>query len=151
MYKKISFRSVSKPGPGNRAGFFIARTLGTQKRLGFWGLDAGGPQTQAFSGRRLPAPPPQNQQRSEDNAQFRKGQSGNPAGRPPSAGTSWKSDVRLRVRHMIAQGKAHPDERFFYVRGGAKHASCRACYVPVRGAAGFAFCQPAQIDDEGSL
>jgi hypothetical protein len=26
MYKKISFRSVPKPGPGNRAGFFIART-----------------------------------------------------------------------------------------------------------------------------
>ena len=26
MYKKISFRSVPKPGPGNRAGLFIART-----------------------------------------------------------------------------------------------------------------------------
>jgi hypothetical protein len=26
MYKKISFRSAPKPDPGNRAGFFIART-----------------------------------------------------------------------------------------------------------------------------
>src|ERR1700730_2856961 len=26
MHKKISFRSVPKPGPGHRAGFFIART-----------------------------------------------------------------------------------------------------------------------------
>jgi hypothetical protein len=24
-------------------------------------------------------------------------------------------DVRLRVERMIAQGKAHPDDRFFYV------------------------------------
>ena len=24
-------------------------------------------------------------------------------------------DVRLRVKRMIAQGKAHPDDRFFYV------------------------------------
>jgi hypothetical protein len=31
MYKKISLRSVPKPGPGNRAGFFIARTRGTPK------------------------------------------------------------------------------------------------------------------------
>jgi F0F1-type ATP synthase gamma subunit len=26
-----------------------------------------------------------------------------------------ESDVRLRVERMIAQGKAHPDDRFFYV------------------------------------
>src|SRR5437588_11863894 len=33
-------------------------------------------------------------------------------------------------------------------RGGAEHACCRPCYGPVRRAAGFAFCQPVQIDDE---
>jgi hypothetical protein len=26
-----------------------------------------------------------------------------------------KSDVRLRVERMIAQGTAHPDDRFFYL------------------------------------
>ena len=26
-----------------------------------------------------------------------------------------ESDIRLRVERMIAQGKAHPDDRFFYV------------------------------------
>ena len=26
-----------------------------------------------------------------------------------------ESDVRLRVERMIARGKAHPDDRFFYV------------------------------------
>ena len=36
-------------------------------------------------------------------------------------------------------------------RGGGDHACCRACYGPVRGAAGFAFCQPVQKGDEGSL
>jgi hypothetical protein len=71
MYKRISFRSVSKPGPGNRVGFFIARTRGTPKRrthLIWW-----------------------------DEEEER------------------ESDVRLRVERMIAQGKAHPDDRFFYV------------------------------------
>src|SRR5207302_10272507 len=38
----------------------------------------------------------------------------------------------------------------FTFRGGAEHACCRPCYVPVRRAGGFAFCQPVQIDDEGS-
>ena len=57
MYKKISFRSVPKPGPGNRAGFFIARTRSARKTPWvFLGPDARGPPTQAFSGRRLPAP-----------------------------------------------------------------------------------------------
>ena len=40
---------------------------------------------------------------------------------------------------------------FSTFRGGAEHACCRACYVPVWGAAKFAFCQHVQIDDEGSL
>ena len=40
---------------------------------------------------------------------------------------------------------------FSTFRGGAEHVCCRPCYGPVRGAAGFAFSQPVQIDDEGSL
>ena len=31
------------------------------------------------------------------------------------AGEESESDVRLRVERMIAQGKAHPYDRFFYV------------------------------------
>jgi hypothetical protein len=63
---------MSKPGPGNCAGFFIARTRGTQNHVIWW----------------------DEEQESE-------------------------SDVRLRVERMIAQGKAHPDDRFFYVFVGA--------------------------------
>jgi hypothetical protein len=66
---------VPKPGPGNRAGFFIARTrlksryaANAAPHLIWWGEE----------------------EESE-------------------------SDVRLRVERMIAQGKAHPDDRFFYV------------------------------------
>ncbi len=74
MYKKISFRSVPKPGPGNRAEFFIARTrekpLRRKRRTHVIWWDA--------------------EEESE-------------------------SDVRLRVERMIAQGKAHPYDRFFYV------------------------------------
>ena len=75
MYKKISFRSVPKPGPGNRAGFFIARTrlkspLRRERRTHVIWWDE--------------------EEESE-------------------------SDVRLRVERMIAQGKAHPCDRFFYV------------------------------------
>jgi hypothetical protein len=59
------------------------------------------------------------------------------------------------VERMIAQGKANPDDRFFLLlftfRGGAEHACCCACYVPVLDAAGSAFCQPVQIDEGGSL
>jgi hypothetical protein len=82
MYKKISFRSVPKPGPGNRAGFFIGRTRGTPKTPWFFEAPTPGPQTQAFSARRLPAPKPQNQQRSEENAAISerpKRKSGRPA------------------------------------------------------------------------
>jgi hypothetical protein len=72
MYKKISFRSVLKLGPGNRAGFFIART-----RL-----------KSRYAANAAPM---------------------------SSGGTRSESDVRLRVERMIAQRKAHPDDRFFYV------------------------------------
>ena len=69
MYKKISFRSVPKPGPENRAGFFIARTRGTPKTPWvFWGPDAGGPNASVFWPPPSRTPKPQNQQRSEENA-----------------------------------------------------------------------------------
>jgi hypothetical protein len=54
MYKKISFRSVPKPGPGNRAGFFIARTRGPPKTPWvFLGPNAGAPNASVF----WPPPP----------------------------------------------------------------------------------------------
>ena len=74
MYKKISFRSVPKPGPGNRAGFDCAdaveKPLRRERRTHVIWWDE--------------------EEESE-------------------------SDVRLGVERMIAQGKAHPDDRFFYV------------------------------------
>ena len=45
------------------------------------------------------------------------------------------------------RGRGHPKN----ARGGAEHACCCACYVPVRGRRDLLFCQPVQIDDEGSL
>ena len=75
MYKRISFRSVPKPGPGNRAGFFIARTrLKSRYAANAAPMSSGGTR----------------EKESE-------------------------SDVRLRVERMIAQGKAHRYDRFFYV------------------------------------
>ena len=74
MYKKITFRSVPKPGQGNHAGFFIART-----RL-----------KSRYRERRTHVIWWEEEEESE-------------------------RDVRLRVERMIAQGKAHPDDRFFYV------------------------------------
>jgi hypothetical protein len=74
MHKKISFRSVPKPGPGHRAGFFIART-----RL-----------KSRYAANAAPCHLVGREEESE-------------------------SDVRLRVERMIAQGKAHPYDRFFYV------------------------------------
>jgi hypothetical protein len=66
--------------------------------------------------------------------------------------SEWVKKVRavcgIGMLRRCMQGKAHPDDRF---RGGAEHVCCRPCYGPVRGAAGFAFSQPVQIDDEGSL
>ena len=119
MYKKISFRSVPKPGPGNRAGFFIARTRGTPKNaLGFLGPNARGPKRKRFLAAASPHPKPQNQQRSEDNApisQRPNRKSGRPAVIWWDEEEESERDVRLRVERMIAQGKAHPDDRFFYV------------------------------------
>jgi hypothetical protein len=115
-------------------GFSLRGRGAPQKRWFFWGPTPAA-QTQAFSGRRLPAP--QNRKTSRGvrrMPQFRKGQSGNrPAGRRARA-----TARRARCRTCL-------------FRGGAEHACCRACYVPVRGPAGFAFYQPVQIDDEGSL
>jgi hypothetical protein len=73
--------------------------------------------------------------------QSRKGQSGNPAGRPPGS--------RNRATSMVQKLLEGAAENISF-RGGAE-AACCACYVPVRGAAGFAFCQPVQKGDEGSL
>src|ERR1700730_12660871 len=119
MYKNISFRSVPKPGPGNRAGFFIARARGTPKTPWVFGPQRRRPQTQAFSGRRLPAP-----QTAKPAEEW--GECPNQAGEGP--------------RQFGGAGA---------FRGGAEHACCCACYVPVRRGAGFAFCQPVQKGDEG--
>jgi hypothetical protein len=74
MYKKISFRSAPKPGPGNRRVFHCAdaveKPLRRERRTHVIWWDA-----------------------EEDS----------------------ESDIRLRVERMIAQGKAHPYDRFFYV------------------------------------
>jgi hypothetical protein len=120
MYKKISFRSVPKPGPGNRAGFFIARTRGAPKTPWvFWAPTPGAPKRKAFSGRRLSAPQtPEPSRRSEENApisQRPNRKSGRPAVIWWDEEEESERDVRLRVECMIAQGKALPDDRFFYV------------------------------------
>jgi hypothetical protein len=104
--------------------------------------------------------------------QFRKGQSGNPAGRPPGSrnrATSMVQNLREGAAENIAKRAAQlaeegnvaairicmnrlsPVGQHNTFRGGAEHACCRACYGPVRGAAGFAFSQPVQTGDEGSL
>ena len=119
MYKKISFRSASKPGPGNRAGFFIAWTRGTPKTPWvFWGPNAGGPKHKRFLAAAFPHPKPQNRQRSKENAPI----SQRPNRKSGRQAVIWwdeeeesERDVRLRVERMIAQGKAHPYDRFFYV------------------------------------
>jgi hypothetical protein len=60
-----------------------------------------------------------------------------------TSGCGWSAWLRKARRTLTTAS--------FTFRGGAKHACCRACYGPVRGAVGFAFSQPIQIDDEGSL
>jgi len=58
----------------------------------------------------------------------------------------------LRPRRRGPQKQAFPGRRLPGTpkSQGAEHACCRPCYVPVRGAAGFAFCQPVQKGDKGS-
>jgi hypothetical protein len=97
MYKKISFRSVPKPGPGNRAGFFIARTRAPQKRLWFFEAPTPGAPKASVSW----PPPPRHPERRTHLIWWDEKES--------------ESGVRLRVERMIAQAKAHPDDRFFYV------------------------------------
>jgi hypothetical protein len=119
MYKKISFRSVPKPGPGNRAGFFHCADGAPQKTpLVFEAPTPGAPKRKRFLAAASPHPKPQNQQRSEDNAPI----SERPKRKSGRQAVIWwdeeeesERDVRLRVERMIAQGKAHPDDRFFYV------------------------------------
>ena len=101
MYKKISFRSVPKPGPGNRAGFFIARTRAPQKTpLVFEAPTPGAPKRKRFE------KPLRRERRThliwwDEEEEESESES--------------ESDIRLRVERMIALGKAHPDDRFFYV------------------------------------
>src|ERR1700730_10720698 len=105
--------------------------------LGFLGPQRQGPQTQAFSGRRLPAPPNRKTSRGVRRRmpQFRKGQSGNPAGRPPGS--------RNRATSMVQNLLEGAAENISF-RGGAEHACCRACYVPVRGRRDSLFVNPFQ-------
>jgi hypothetical protein len=95
--------------------------------------------------------------------QFQKGQSGNPAGRPPGS----RNRATIMVQNLLEGAVENIAKRAAQLaeEGNvaairmcmnrlspvAEHACCRACYVPVRRAAGFAFSQPVQIDDEGSL
>jgi hypothetical protein len=120
------------PSPARETtlGFSLRGRGAPQKRLGFFGGLTRGPQTQAFSGRRLPAP-----QRS--------------GGECPNFGKA-KSEIRPAGRRARATAR-RARCRTCSFRGGAEHACCRACYVPVRGPAGFAFYQPVQKGDEGSL
>jgi hypothetical protein len=118
MYKKISFRSVPKPGRGNRAGFSL-RGRGTQKTpLVFQAPTPGAPKRKRFLAAASPHPKPQNRQRSKENAPI----SQRPNRKSGRQAVIWwdeeeesERDVRLRVERMIAQGKAHPYDRFFYV------------------------------------
>jgi hypothetical protein len=115
------FSLRGRGAPRKRLGFFGAPTPGAPNTSVFWPPPSRTPNRKTSRGvRRMP--------------QFRKGQSGNPAGRPPGSHNRATSTVQNCS-----------------FRGGAEHACCRACYVPVRGPAGFAFYQPVQKGDEGSL
>ena len=84
--------------------------------------------------------------------QFRKGQSGNPAGRPPGSRNRATSmvqsllegaaeNIAKRAAQLAEEGNVAAIRIFIRLRfrGGAEHACCRPCYVPVRGAAGIRF------------
>jgi hypothetical protein len=85
------------PSPARETapGFSLRGRGAPQKRLGFFWGPTRGPQTQAFSGRRLPAPQtPKPAEEWRRMPQFRKGQSGNPAGRPPGSRNRATSTVQ---------------------------------------------------------
>jgi hypothetical protein len=116
--------------------------------------------------------------------QFQKGQSGNPAGRPPGSRNRATSmvqnllegaaeNIAKRATELAQEGNVaairmcmnrlspigqHNPVAFELPPihspqdcGGAEHACCRPCYLPVRVAVEFAFCQSVQRGDEGSL
>src|SRR5438876_4230210 len=117
MYKKISFRSVPKPGPGNRAGFFIARRRGTPKTP--WLLEARrrGPKRKRFLAAASPHPKPQNQQRSEENAPISerpKRKYGRPAARLAQARDEHDAE------HDRGRGGKHSQARRLAGRGGQR-------------------------------
>jgi hypothetical protein len=73
---------------------------------------------------------------------------------PTSAANGLKKSARsaaLECYDAARKARCILMTAFSTFRGGAEHVCFRACYVPVWGAAEFAFCQPVQIDDEGSL
>ena len=122
MYKKISFRSVPKPGPGNRAGFFIGRTRGTPKTPWFFEAPTPGPQTQAFSGRRLPAPETQNQQRSEENAPISE-RPKRKSGRPPGS----RNRATIMVQNLLEGAAENIARRAAQLAEEGNVAAIRIC------------------------
>ena len=115
---------------------FSLRGRGTpQKRLGFLGPNAGGPKRKRFPAAASPHPKPQNQQRSEENA---------PSSERPN-----------RKSGRPAAGLAQPRDEHGAEPARFVEALSTPVVAPVMGLfggpAGFAFCQPVQTGDEGSL
>src|ERR1700730_8915047 len=126
MYKKISFRSVPKPGRETAPGFSLRGRGAPQKHLGFFGPPTpGAPNASVFC-----PPPPRTPNRKTSRGvrrmpQFRKGQSGNPAGRPPGSrnrATSMVQSLLEGAAENIAKRAAQLAEegnvaaiRIFYV------------------------------------
>jgi hypothetical protein len=92
VYKKISFRSVSKPGRETAPGFSLGGRGAPQKRLGFLRPRRRGPKRKRFLAAASPHPKPQNQQRSEENAPISE-RPKRKSGRPP--------DSRNRATSMV--------------------------------------------------
>src|SRR3984893_18600708 len=148
MYKKISFRSVPKPGRETAPGFSLRGRGAPQKRLWFFEASTSEPQTQSVF---WPPPPrtpkSQNQQRSEENTPMSerpKRKSGRPAaglaqprdehGAEPARGRGGKHRQACRPAGRGGQRGRHP--HFLRFVEAVNHACCRPCYWPVRGAAG---------------
>jgi len=94
MYKKISFRSVPKPGRETSPGFSLRGRATPQKRLGFFGPRRRGPQTRAFLAVLPRTPKSQKQENSEENAPNFRRPKRKPAGRPP--GSRYRAPARGR-------------------------------------------------------